>query len=98
MLKSNKILESRLEQFKLKACVDFDTAIVVDAVETIYSKNIDNPSQFLTESFKLKNVEEYEKLKNSVIIRKKREISEEVKNARFEKQYQKLCEKYGRTN
>ena len=95
-MKNNSCIRKRVEAFREKTGIDVNIDIVVDAIETVFSKNIENPSDFLKMAFTEKDASVYEKAKPQFIVRKQRELSQATKDARFEKAYAKLLEKYGK--
>ena len=94
-MKKNLTISKRLEVIKQKTNSNFDVAIMTDAIETICSKEIKDGASFLDFALHCEDENQYQSGKQNFIVRKKREISEEQRQASFNKQYAKLCQKYG---
>lgn len=79
--------------------VEEDAKIFFDVYKTLRDKNVIDPKAFLEEVsnvIKHKVYDKYSEVKAFFVVKKKRTLSEEQKQARFEAAYKKLCEKYGR--
>lgn len=76
-----------------------DAKIFFDVYKTLRDKNVREPKVFLANVLNIVNEKAYDKyseVKALFVIKKKRTLTEDQKQAHFEKAYKKLCERYGR--
>lgn len=106
-MKKNETIRKRIETILTKKGYNAEEStiaseILTDCVETLFAKDVKDIDGFIQTTFDLVreseklDVEAYEQIKQDFVIRKPRQISQEVKDARFDKAYKKLLEKYGK--